>query len=140
MNKALFNQVHALAEALMQAAEQEDIAQFHSNYDKLESLCIDNENSKKDHPMQWEALADFTEEFEDAIEIYEKALAMATDNREFDYQASILFSMARVYVEIKKTESAQSAAERALEAAKKAQDTELAAEINDWLKEYQFYS
>ena len=65
---------------------------------------------------------------------------MATDNREFDYQASILFSMARVYVEIKKTESAQSAAERALEAAKKAQDTELAAEINDWLKEYQFYS
>lgn len=140
MNKAIFNQVHALAEKLMQAAEKENVSLFHSLYDELESLCIDHDGSKKDHPMQWEALADFTEEFEDAVEIYEKALAMAKENREFDYQASIQFSMARVFVELEKSESAQKSAEAALEAAGKAQDAELESEIKEWLKSYSFYN
>lgn len=140
MNKALFNQVHALAEKLMDAVEKENAPLFHTLYDELESLCIEHDGSKKDHPMQWEALADFTEDFEDAIEIYEKALEMAKANREFDYQASIQFSMARVFVELEKSESAQKSAEAALDAAVKAQDAELESEIKEWLNEYQFYS
>ena len=140
MNKTIYNQVHKLAEQLMSAAEKEDVDTFHNLYDILESLCIEHDGSKKDHPMQWEALADFTEELEDAIELYEKALELAKSQREFDYQASILFSMARVWVELEKSDAARDAAQGALEAASKAQDEELMAEIKEWLEEYRFYS
>lgn len=139
MNKQIFNQVHALAEKLLTAAEKEDVKTFHDLYDELESLCIEHDGSKKDHPVQWEALADFTEEFEDAIEIYEKALELAVKLKAFDYQASILFSMARVYVELDKSESARSSAEKALEVAKKANDEQITSEIQSWLDEYGFY-
>lgn len=139
MNKQIYNQVHALAEKLLTAAENEDVQNFHRIYDELESLCIDHDGSKKDHPVQWEALADFTEEFEDAIEIYQKALDLAVKIKAFDYQASILFSMARVWVELDKSDSARSSAEKALEAAKKAEDADLENEIQQWLNEYGFY-
>lgn len=139
MNKALYNQVHALAEKLMTAAEQEDVKQFHSLYDELETLCIDHDGSKKDHPVLWETLADFTEEFEDAIEIYEKALELATSLKAFDYQASILFSMARVYTELEKPDSAKASAEKALLAAEKSEDMGLQKEIQSWLADFGFY-
>ncbi len=123
----------------MSAAEREDVERFNALYDDLESICIEHDGSKKDHPMQWEALADFTEEFEDAIELYEKALELAKAQREFEYQASILFSMARVWVELEKPDAAREAAQASLDAANKAQDEDLLQEVQQWLDEYKFY-
>ncbi|NQX92886.1 MAG: SDR family oxidoreductase [Flavobacteriales bacterium] len=51
----------------MKAASVEDIAQFSSLYAELKAICVDNENTDKDHPVQWETLADFTEELDGLV-------------------------------------------------------------------------
>ncbi len=133
MNKQIFNQVHGLAEQLMAAAEKEDINTFHALYDQLESLCIEHDGGKKDHPLQWEALADFTEDYEEAVDIYEKAFQLAKAQRDFDFQASIQFSLARVFRELGKMPESKAASELSLEAAKKVDDEELIEEIQQWV-------
>ena len=139
MNKPLFNKVHALAEKLMDAAQREDADAFYQQYDELETLCIEHDGTKKDHPVLWETLADFTEDFEDALEIYEKALSLANDLKTFDYQASIQFSMAQLLSELNKSDSAKSRAQQAMELATKIDDNELVQEIQEWLDGFQYY-
>ena len=77
MNTKIYKSVLNIAGEMMDAANEEDRETFDALYAKLKSICIDNENTNKDHPVQWETLADFTEELEDAVAGYEKALGKA---------------------------------------------------------------
>jgi len=57
MNTKVYKAVHDLAEKLMAAANKNDTKQFESLYAELKAICIENENTAKDHPVQWETLS-----------------------------------------------------------------------------------
>lgn len=135
MNTKVYKQVHDLAERLMQAAEKEDLTVFTQLYEVLGAVCIEHEGTHKDHPVQWEALADFTDDLALAVTIYEKALMKAEAINAKDYCCSIGYSMATLLLELDELDSAVAALEKAKIASDKIEDKQLKAEIHDLLTE-----
>lgn len=84
--------------------------------------------------MQWETLADFTEELEDAITIYKKALVKAISINNKDHMSSIAFSMATLQLELGQKDEAIKNLQNAKVSANKITDKELKAEIHDLLE------
>lgn len=137
MNTKLYKSVLNLASELMNAAQQQDQVTFDSLYGQLKALCIEHENTEKDHPVQWETLADFTDEFADALLIYEKALAKASAINAKDYMSSIGYAMATMHVELGQTEAAIASLQAAQVSANKIPDKALKAEIAQLLQQLQ---
>lgn len=134
INTKIYKTVYRLAEKLMDAADKEDREAFDSLYADLNTLCIDNENTDKDHPEQWETLADFTEELEDAIVGYAKALEKAGAINSKDHLSSIAFSMATLQVELGQTDAAIKNLQDAKTSANKIEDRGLKVEIDELLE------
>lgn len=134
MNTKIYKAVHGLAEKLMRAANRQDQQQFDPLYAELQAICVNNENSEKDHPVQWETLADFTDDLAQALVIYEKALAKACAMDAKDFMASIPFSMATLQVELGQTEAAIQSLQNAKNSAQAINDNELKEEIDTLLK------
>ncbi len=134
INTKIYKAVYELAEKLMKAADKEDREAFDALYAELQAICIGNENTDKDHPEQWETLADFTEELEDALVVYEKALekAIAMDSK--DHMSSIGFSMATLQTELGQTDAAIKSLQQAKISANRIEDDELKAEIDKLLE------
>nr|WP_246813328.1 tetratricopeptide repeat protein [Neptunomonas phycophila] len=122
-----------MAEQLVEAADKADRETFDALYTELKAICIENENTEKDHPVQWETLADFTEEVDDAIAIYEKALGKAEAINEKDYMASIAYSIATLQLELGENKKAIKYLEEAKINANKSEDLELKADIDQLL-------
>ena len=135
MNTKLYKQVHMLAGELMKAASKEDRESFTSLFDQLQAICDENDGTDKDHPVQWETLADFTEDLEEAVALYSKALAKAVIINSKDFMSSIAFSMATLQVELGLKEAAIESLKSAVVSANKIEDKELKAEINELLEE-----
>lgn len=135
MNTKIYTSVHNLASELMTAANKEDQEAFDSLYEVLKSICLNNEGTDKDHPVQWETLADFTEDLDEAIVIYQKALAKATAINSKDFMSSIAFAMATLQIELGQTAAAIENLQNAKISSNKIEDKELKAEIHDTLKE-----
>ena len=133
MNTKIYKAVHGLAEKLMEAASIEDIEQFNSLYAELKAICVDNENTDKDHPVQWETLADFTEELEDALAGYAKALEKSIAINSKDHMSSIAFSMATLQIELGQTDAAIKNLQNAKISANKIEDKEFKIEIDKLL-------
>ncbi len=133
MNTKLYKQVLNLAGELVDAAQRKNQTQFDALYTRLENVCIENENTDKDHPVQWETLADFTDDFEQAVTLYKKALAKASAINAKDYMSSISYSMATMYVELEQTDAAISSLKDAKVSANKIADKELKTEIDTLL-------
>ncbi|KKK65785.1 hypothetical protein LCGC14_2970630, partial [marine sediment metagenome] len=71
MNTKLYKQVYALAAELLEAAEADDDPLFDRLYEQLRALCYEHEADEvKNHPVQWETLADFTGDCSEALDIY----------------------------------------------------------------------
>ncbi|WP_159817308.1 tetratricopeptide repeat protein [Colwellia sp. 20A7] len=134
MNTKVYKSVHDLAGRLMEAAERDDNNTFELLYVQLNQICIDNENTPKDHPVQWETLADFTEELEDALIIYTKALEKSIAINSKDHMSSIGFSMASLQIELGQNEAARTSLQNAKVSANKISDLELKQEIHDLLE------
>jgi tetratricopeptide (TPR) repeat protein len=134
INTKIYKTVYQLSEKLMEAANEENREAFGALYAELESICIDNENTPKDHPEQWETLADFTEELEDAILGYAKALEKAVAVNSKDHLSSIAFSMAKLQLELGQTDAAIKNLEDAKVSANKIADRELKEEIDELLE------
>ncbi|MWJ29301.1 tetratricopeptide repeat protein [Halomonas sp. ZH2S] len=134
INTKIYKAVYELAEKLMKAADKEDREAFDALYAELRAICIGNENTDKDHPEQWETLADFTEDLEDALAVYEKALekAIAMDSK--DHMSSIGFSMATLQTELGQTDAAIKSLQQAKISANRIEDDELKAEIDKLLE------
>ncbi len=130
MNTKIYKSVYSLAENLMKAADKEDQETFDSLYTELKAICVDNENTDKDHPVQWETLADFTDDLEAAIEGYKKALDKSIAINSIDYMSSIAFSMATLQAELGQTDAAIKNLQAAKISANKIADNELKAEID----------
>jgi len=134
INTKIYKSVYSLSEKLMAAAKKENIEAFDSLYADLKAICADNEHTDKDHPEQWETLADFTEELVDAVAGYEKALAKATAINSKDHISSIAFSMATLQIELGQTDAAIKNLQDAKISANKIADKDLKKEIDDLLE------
>lgn len=135
MNTKIYKQVHTLAETLMDAVEKEDQARFDSDYAQLKQICEEHEGSEKDHPVQWETLADFTGELELAVSIYDKALLKAEAINSIDFCSSIGYSVATIQLELGDKEGAIASLEKAKITCSDIEDKDLKADIHDFLTE-----
>lgn len=137
MNTKIYKEVLYLAKELMSCANKKDQAGFDAFYQELKQICEDNNGTDKDHPVQWETLGDFTDELEQAIGIYDKALEKAIAMNSKDYLSSIGFSAALLKVELGDKVGAIQYLEQAKIHSNKIIDKELKAEIHDLLKKLQ---
>jgi len=135
MNTKIYKRVLIMAGDLMHAAQRKDQTRFDKSYSELKQVCDENENTDKDHPVQWETLADFTDDFTLAISIYEKALLKAEEINSKDFRSSIGFSIASLQVQLGDKTSAIENLEKAKISCNKIVDKELKAEIHDLLEE-----
>lgn len=133
INTKIYKSVYSLSEKLMEAASNDNREAFELLYAELKAICIDNENTAKDHPEQWETLADFTEELEDAVEGYVKALEKATAINSKDHMSSIAFSMATLQIELGQIDAAIKNLQDAKISANKIEDKALKIEIAELL-------
>jgi len=131
MNTKIHKKLNDLSISLMKAAKREDEKTFYQFYDELKALCLDNEADKtKNHPEQWETLADFTDELEQAITYYKVALTLASDPKDHEFIASINYSMATMYNDAGNTEAALTCAQSAKASMKRVHDKVLLEEID----------
>ena len=135
MNTKIYKHVHSLAKDLMQAVHRKNQVSFDQHYAELKQVCEDNEDSDKDHPVQWETLADFTDDFDLAISIYEKALLKAEAINSKDFLSSVAFAIASLQVELGDKASAIEHLKNAKINSNKIADKDLKAEIEDLLVE-----
>lgn len=133
MNTKIYKRVLTLAKELMHAAQRKNQNNFDRHYADLEALCVENENTDKDHPVQWETLGDFTDDLELAITIYQKAFTKAEAINNKDFLSSIGFAIASLQVELGDKDSAIEQLEKAQINSNKIPDKDLKAEINDLL-------
>lgn len=135
MNTKIYKRVHTLAESLMKAAHKKDQVTFDNCYRDLKLVCEEHENTDKDHPVQWETLADFTDDYELAITIYDKALVKAQAINSKDFLSSVGFSIASMKIEVGDKTGAIANLEHAKLHCNKIADLDLKAEISDLLEE-----
>ena len=133
INTKIYKSIYVLAEKLLEADSKNDQKTFDVLYAQLKELCIENEKSDKDHPEQWETLADFTEDLDEALVIYQKALDKAAEINSKDHLSSIAFSMAELQIELGQTDAAIKNLENAKISANKIEDREFKVEINELL-------
>jgi hypothetical protein len=130
MNTNLYKQVHRLAIELLKADDEDNTASFKESYERLRQLCEENaDDNHKNHPVQWETLADFTEALDEALTIYQQALDCALRRESVDYQASITFSMAQLLNETERFDAAFEKAQSAKILCEKTDDSELLREV-----------
>jgi len=134
MNTKIYKKVLSYTDSLLEAAQQENQKRFDGFYSELKQLCEENENTDKDHPVQWETLADFTDDLALAITIYEQALVKAEAINSKDFRSSISFSIASLMVELDNKSGAIEHLEKAKISSNKIVDKELKAEIHDLLE------
>ena len=135
INNKIYHSIYVLAEKLLEADSANDKKTFDMLYIQLKELCIENEKGNKDHPEQWETLADFTEDLDEALLIYQKAQnkAAALDSKE--HLSSIAFSMAELQSELGQTEAAIKSLQNAKITASKLDDKAFRVEISKMLAE-----
>lgn len=133
INTKIYKAIYTLAEELLEADRIGNQAAFDGFYAELEAICNDNENTDKDHPEQWETLADFTEDLDEALIIYDKALAKATAINSKDHMSSIAFSMAVLQIELGEKDAAIQNLQNAKITANKIEDKEFKVEIDELL-------
>ncbi|WP_206484106.1 hypothetical protein [Thalassotalea sp. G2M2-11] len=135
MKAPLFSEILEICQAIAQASSDNDDNQRTKQYQALIKLCAANENSPKDHPLQWEALADFTNDSEQAIEIYQKGLVCAEKLNYADYIASIYLSMAQRYQEMELTDKAVQAATHSFDLIEQVENKELCSDISEYYQQ-----
>ena len=133
INTKIYKAIYNLAEDLLEADSQDDQQRFDALYAELKALCTDNEETDKDYPEQWETLADFTVDLEQALVIYQKALDKAVKINSKDHMASIAYSMAELQLELGQKEQAIESLKNAKISANKIEDKEFKAEIDERL-------
>jgi tetratricopeptide (TPR) repeat protein len=133
INTKIYKSVYSLAENLMEADRIGNQQAFDGFYAELQAVCSDNENTDKDHPEQWETLADFTIDYDEALAGYQKALDKAIAINSKDHMSSIAFSMAVLQIELGRTAAALENLQNAKISANKIEDKEFKVEIDELL-------
>jgi hypothetical protein len=134
LNTKVYKRVISLAESLLKAANKEDQVTFDALYAELNSICLEHEGDEKDHPVQWETLADFTDDVEQAAALYRKALEKAELIESADFCSSIRFSLATMLIELGGTQEAIEVLQAAKVGSANIEDKALKNEIHDLLQ------
>lgn len=132
MKAPLFDTILEISQGIADASSKNNDTERTSYYQQLIKLCASNENSVNDHPLQWEALGDFTNDSEQAIDIYQKGLDCAEKLQLVDYTASIYLTMAQRFEEMEETDKMQDYASKANELVPSIKSDELIQDINDF--------
>ncbi len=134
MKAALYGEVHRLSINIVNASEknQQDLAS--EAYVELKALCDSHQESDSNHPLQWEALGDFSECPESALAAYQSGLKCAEALALVDYKASILFAMAECHLELGNIDEAAKLALWAQQEAKSTVNDELKSAIDGFLE------
>jgi len=135
MKAPLYDDILAICQEIANASNTDNDELRLVNCKKLQVLCATNQGSPKDHPLQWEALADFTEDGEQAMDIYEVALATADKLSLPTFTASAYLAMALRQVEFEDNDQALIFANKANDAAQTIDSEELKTEITEILAE-----
>lgn len=135
MQAPFYDEVHGLALDIVNASSNDDEASAVEAYEKLKQLCEANEGNDLDHPLQWEALGDFSNNPEAAMGAYKKGLACALRFNLREYTASIKFAMAESHHQQENFVEAIKFAKEAKVQADKMDDSELQAAIDGFLDE-----
>jgi hypothetical protein len=133
MKAPLYDDILAICQEIANASNTDNDELRLASCKKLQVLCATNQDSPKDHPLQWEALADFTEDGEQAMDIYEVALATAEKLALPIFTASAYLAMAQRQVEFEEKEQALVFATKANEVAQTIDNEELKTEVTDFL-------
>jgi hypothetical protein len=133
MKAPLYDEILSICQDIASASstETDELRQVHCK--KLQVLCASNQGSPKDHPLQWEALADFTEDGDQAMDIYEIALATAKKLALPTFIASAYLAMALRQLEFGEKSQALLFANKADEAVQNSNSEEIKAEIAELL-------
>jgi len=134
MNTKIYKRVLSLAESLLKAANKKDQVTFDALYAELNAICMEHEGGEKDHPVQWETLADFTDDIAQAAVLYKKALEKAEMIESADFCSSIRFSLASMLKELGQIEEAIEVLREAKVVSANIEDKALKNEIHDLLK------
>ena len=133
MKAPLYNDILSICQEIADASATDNEESRLDSCKKLQVLCATNQGSPKDHPLQWEALADFTEDGEQAMDIYEVALATAEKLTLPTFTASAYLAMAQRQVEFEEKDKALVFANKANDAAQNIESEELKSEIAELL-------
>ena len=133
MKAALYEEILRLSVDIANASTNDDSDLRTDACKELQKLCATNQGSPKDHPLQWEALGDFTDDGDQAIEIYQIGLSIADKLNLNQHSASIYLAMTERYQEFTEAEKALEFATKANEFAQLTSDEELKTEISELL-------
>lgn len=133
MKAPLYNDILTICQDIANASSSDNDELRIAGCKKLQILCATNQNTPKDHPLQWEALADFTDDGEQAMDIYEVALNTAQQLALPTFIASAYLAMAQRQVEFEESAQALTFANKANDAAQNIDSEELKAEITEFL-------
>lgn len=135
MTDELVLKMEKLAERLLAAAEAQDQAAFDLSFAKLERHRDGLLERGTPHPVVTELIADFSDDFNDALKWYEIAYTEATEQELRDYQSSSAVSAAQCALAIEDQLLAQKWLARATESSKGSPDKQLLADIDELLSQ-----
>jgi hypothetical protein len=133
MKAPLYDEILGICQQIANASIEDNDDIRDSACKDLQKLCATNQDTPKDHPLQWEALGDFTEDGDLAMDIYEIALNTANKLELSNFTASIYLAMAQRQNEFEEPSKAMEYAKNAEEASEKTDDEELKTEIKEFL-------
>ena len=137
MRAKLAEDIQALANSIIEANEAGDDQAEGQAYEQLKHLCYTNRNSNKNHPLQWEALGDFSASLPEAVAAYEEGLVLAQKFKMHDSVAALYLALAEAYYHNSDLDLARQRIESAEAAAKHCEDFQLKGAINELRDEIQ---
>lgn len=135
----LYDVIVGLAGDLVRASEKNNEQLAEENYECLLNLCNEHKSTEFDHPLQWEALGDFSTSLDDSVRAYNTGLECAERLGLTGYLASIRFALAEIYAERGDHEGAKQLCAEAKQHANDSDqaDDALKAAIDEFLVELQ---
>lgn len=133
MDNEIYDQILAISCDLVNSSSAGDTKSLWYNYNLIQAICHDNEGTEKDHPFQWETMADFTIDDTASLSIYAKAFDLAEALGLHEYMASIKLALAERYLNLGIPGKAYSSARIADEYAAKTNDLDLRQSVSEFL-------
>jgi len=133
MKAPLYDEILDICQQIANASAEDNDEVRNDACKNLQKLCATNQGTPKDHPLQWEALADFTEDGDLAMDIYEIALGCADKLALPTFTASIYLAMAQRQQEFEKTDKAMEYGKQAEIASENIDSEEMKQEIKAFL-------
>lgn len=133
MKAPLYDEILNICQQIAKASADNNDDLRNAACKDLQKLCATSQGTPKDHPLQWEALGDFTEDGDLAMDIYEIALATASKLTLPTFTASVYLAMAQRQQEFEENSKALEYAKQAEIASESIDNEELKQEIKSFL-------